>query len=274
VKLAGLRLAPVQAASWGHPETSGLPSIDYYLSADLLEPPDAQRYYSETLVNLPNLGCCYQALPVQAAEPDFAGLGINRELPLLVCPGTPFKYTPEHDRVFVEIARRLQECQFVFFVHPVAEFTGKLRHRLEKAFRRAGLRLDDFAVFIPWLERPVFYGLLRQADVFLDTIGFSGFNTAMQAVECGLPLVTRDGRFMRGRLASGILRRMDLEELITDNDDSYVSLAVRLVQDTDYRNQIRQRIDESQQPLFDDTAPIRQLEEFFITATTANAAKT
>ena len=56
-KLAALRLAPVQAASWGHPETSGLPTIDYYLSAQALEPADAQENYTEKLVALPNLGC-------------------------------------------------------------------------------------------------------------------------------------------------------------------------------------------------------------------------
>jgi hypothetical protein len=44
---------------------------------------------------------------------------------------------------------------------------------------------------------------MKQARLYLDTIGFSGFNTAMLAVECGLPVVTREGRFMRGRLASG-----------------------------------------------------------------------
>src|SRR6185503_10431924 len=45
VRLASLRLAPVQAAAWGHPETSGLPTMDYYLSAEDLEPPDAQANY-------------------------------------------------------------------------------------------------------------------------------------------------------------------------------------------------------------------------------------
>ncbi|MET0275113.1 MAG: tetratricopeptide repeat protein, partial [Phenylobacterium sp.] len=33
--LAAGRLAPVQATSWGHPETTGLPSIDYFVSCDL-----------------------------------------------------------------------------------------------------------------------------------------------------------------------------------------------------------------------------------------------
>jgi protein O-GlcNAc transferase len=68
--------------------------------------------------------------------------------------------------------------------------------------------------FIRWLNFEEFHCLLGRADVMLDTIGFSGYNTATQAMECGLALVTREARFLRGRLASGSLRRMDLQELI------------------------------------------------------------
>src|SRR5581483_7836844 len=53
MRLASLRLAPVQAAAWGHPETTGLPTIDAYLSAEAFEPADADAHYSERLVRLP-----------------------------------------------------------------------------------------------------------------------------------------------------------------------------------------------------------------------------
>ena len=45
--LAAQRLAPVQCISWGHPDTSGLPTIDYYLSSALMELPEAQAHYTE-----------------------------------------------------------------------------------------------------------------------------------------------------------------------------------------------------------------------------------
>lgn len=55
-KLASMRLAPVQVASWGHPETSGLPTIDHYLSAQGLEPEGVGEHHTERLVLLPQLG--------------------------------------------------------------------------------------------------------------------------------------------------------------------------------------------------------------------------
>ena len=47
-----MRLARVQATPWGHPETTGFPTIDYYLSAEALEPPNAAANYTERLVAL------------------------------------------------------------------------------------------------------------------------------------------------------------------------------------------------------------------------------
>jgi protein O-GlcNAc transferase len=265
VKLASLRLAPVQVATWGHPETTGLPTMDYYLSAEDLEPGGAQENYTERLVALPHLGCFTQPSRIAAAEPA-AGPGTDAGTPLLLCPGAPFKYAPRHDRVLVEIARRLGDCRFVFFTHFNPGFSDKLRRRLETVFARDGLDFGDFATFVPWQERPQFCGWLRRADVFLDTIGFSGFNTAMLALECGLPVVTREGRFMRGRLASGILKRMGLPDLVARTEEDYVALAVGLARDAAHRTRVRERIQGSLSALFDDVAVIRALEDFLLGA--------
>jgi predicted O-linked N-acetylglucosamine transferase (SPINDLY family) len=267
MKLASLRLAPVQLAAWGHPETTGLSTIDYYLSAEDFEPARSQQYYREHLVSLPHLGCCYQPLGVSAVDVDLDALGVNTDVPVLLCPGSPFKYAPQHDGVFVEIARKLEHCQFIFFNDQQENLSEKLRQRLAAVFAQSDLYFDEHSVFIPWLPRPAFYGLLHQADIYLDTIGFSGFNTAMQAIECGLPIVAQERRFMRGRLGSGILNRMGLPELVAKTDEEYVELAVRLGKDADYRSHIRERILASRGVLFNDLTPVRALEEFLTKVT-------
>jgi predicted O-linked N-acetylglucosamine transferase (SPINDLY family) len=262
LKLASLRLAPVQAATWGHPETTGLPTVDYYLSAEYLEPAGAEENYTEHLIKLPGLGVCYEALPVPEIEVDLAKLGIERSRPILLNPGTSFKFSPHYDWVYVAIARRLGDCQLIFFTGRETLLADKVRQRIERAFRASGMDGSRYVRFLPWLTRADFHGLMRKADVFLDPIGFSGFNTAIQAVECGLPIVTREGRFMRGRLAGAVLERMGVGELVVKTEEQYVELAVKLASDADYRERVRGRLRERLGALYNDIAPVRALEGF------------
>lgn len=261
LKLASLRLAPVQMTTWGHPETSGLPTIDYFLSAEGFEPEGAQGNYTEQLVLLPHLGCAYEMIAGGIDEVDLAALGIKADLPLLLCPGTPFKYSSEHDWVFPEIARKLGGCQLVFFFATNFPYWIKrLRERLAVVFSQAGLISDRYLVFAQSLSTPAFRGVMKRADLMLDTLGFSGFNTAVQALECGLPIVTKEGHFLRGRLASGVLKRMGLRELVADSESAYIESVVKLVQDTEYQRHIRKRINESCSVLYNDLQSIRALE--------------
>ncbi len=262
-RLASMRLAPVQIAAWGHPETTGFPTIDYYLSADDFESSDSQAHYTEKLVPLPNLGCYYDPEDVADGTLDADSLRLEEGTHLFVCPGTPFKYAPQHDAVFARIARRVENAQFVFFTFAaVPALSRRLGERIGRAFTAEGLDSSKYIRFVPWQPKADFFALLRRADVFLDTIGFSGFNTAMQAIECGLPIVTREGRFMRGKFASAILRRMQLGELVCHDDQMYVDCAVRLAQDKQFNARIRKRILEAREILFRDSAPIRALEDF------------
>lgn len=266
IRLASLRLAPLQAASWGHPETSGLPTIDCYLSSEVLEPAMAQAHYTERLVALPNLGCYLERLPFGATAVDPARSGIDARVPLLICPGVPFKYAPQHDWVLPEIARRIGSCRLVFFSHWTRTLTERLAGRLRAAFSARGVDYDRYVTFVPWQTPAGFLGWLRTARVYLDTIGFSGFNTALHALECSLPIVTREGRFLRGRLASGILKRLALDELVAPTEEAYIELAVRLAQDADYHRSIATRMQQARSVLYEDAATVRALEDFLLGA--------
>jgi tetratricopeptide (TPR) repeat protein len=267
--LANLRLAERQCVAWGHPETSGLPSIDDYLSADAFEPADARSHYSERLIKLPNLGVHVERPDTTADAIDLASLGIDRRGPLYVCPGVPFKYQPEDDHVFVEIAERLGACTFLFFTHERAELSRRLQARLAGALRRSNLDPERFLVEIPWQSRAAFIGLLRRADVCLDTIGFSGFNTMLQAVEAGVPVVTYDGRFMRGRLGSGIMRRLGLPDLIAGSKPDYVEIAVRLGADAVACARLRERMRADDHRIYADMAAVEALQTTLLSGSIA-----
>lgn len=263
-KLASMRLAPIQIASWGHPETTGLPTIDYFLSAELFEDEHSQNAYTETLIKLPHLGCSYSKLQVVASQFNLAKYGLIPDEPILLCPGTPFKYNPKYDWILIEIVKKLGKCKLVFFTYENNFLSEILKSRLCKRFYDSNLIFEDYVCFLPWLNSNEFYGLMKRADVYLDTIEFSGFNTAMQAIDCGLPIVTKRGNFLRGRLASSILERVGISELVAKNDQSYIDISVKLLKDKDFRNVILNKIIQNRDILYDDKAPVAAFEQFVL----------
>ena len=262
-QLAALRLAPKQLVAWGHPETTGLPNLDYYISAADFETSNSQENYSEKLIALPNLGCFYTPYQGPVQTIDLSELGLNEEHPILLCPGTPFKYAPQFDYVLPEIAKHIKNAQLVFFDFPDMPI-HILKERLSSAFTSTGLKMDDHVKFIPKQSPAKFYGLMKRADVFIDTLGFSGFNTAIQAIECDLPVVTYDGKFMRGKLARGILKRMGLNELIAPNPDEFILKVAKVANDSSYRSAMKSKIASTKQILFEDLEPVKALNQFLL----------
>jgi predicted O-linked N-acetylglucosamine transferase (SPINDLY family) len=265
-QLACLRMAPIQMTSWGHPDTSGLPTIDYYLTGDDFEPIDAQAHYREKLLRLPNLGACYEPLNIESVEFDIKTLEVDQDTRILIAPGKPFKYDAQYDFIFPEIASRTVNTKIIFFKSKPDGLTEDLQQRMAKVFTEKNLDVNDHVIFIPAMRKARFHSLMKKAHVYLDTIGFSGFNTAMQGIECGLPIVTYEGLFMRGRFGSAIVRRLGLSELITYSPAEYIEKVVKLTNDDVYREDIKKRIQERASQLYSDVGVVRCLEEFIRSA--------
>ncbi len=267
-RLAAFRLAPVQCLHWGHPVTSGFPTIDYFLSGELLEPLNGHEHYTEKLIRLPNIGVSYSNPGLPQKKKDLSDFNLPDDKVLFVSTQSLFKYLPRYDRVFPKIASQVSNSRFIFFLPGNLYGVPIFQERLQQAFAEFGLRAEDFCIFIENLAYLDFLNLLLLADVYLDTIGWSGATTAIDGVTCGLPIVTCEGEFMRGRLASGILRMLQVTETIAKNEEEYVDCAVRLGLDKSLRNSVSTKIKENHTLLFDDLKCIEGLEDFYRKAVT------
>ncbi|GAA4251635.1 tetratricopeptide repeat protein [Azospirillum formosense] len=261
-RLAALRLAPVQAVAWGHPDTTGLPTLDHYLSGDLLEPPDGDAFYSERLHRLPNLGCYVEPTRRPVASVTRGRFGMSDAAPAFLCSQSLFKYLPQHDHVFAAIAAAVPGSRFLFFRHSQPTVTRIFEDRLERAFALQGIDSRERCVFSDPLDHDAYLGTLRVMDVYLDSIGFSGFNTALQAVEAGLPVVTLRGNFMRGRLAAALLDRLGMADVVAQSPDDFIADAVRLGLDPAARAIRGSRQTAALPVVYRDRATITGLERF------------
>jgi predicted O-linked N-acetylglucosamine transferase (SPINDLY family) len=223
--LAALRLAPLQIAGWGHPVTTGLPTIDWFLSAELLESPEADRHYRERLVRLPGTGV-HTEFPVLQKEP-WGGPDRHEPVVRFALCQQPLKFDPADDRVLARIAKEVETAQFWLVAPANMPWTAvKLRERIAAAFRAEGLDPEVYLRTTAWLPRGRFSSFLDEMDIYLDCPAFSGYTTAWQALHCGLPIVTLEGPYLRQRLAAGLLRQVGATDGIAVSHEQYVATAV------------------------------------------------
>ena len=266
-RLAAQRLAPVQCVTWGQPETTGMPTMDYFLSSELMEPQDGARYYTERLVRLPNLGLCY--LPDTALDVglDRDSLGLPPDVPVFWSGQALYKYLPQYDVIYPRIAAAVGDCRFVFLGFAKSQaVTDAFRARLEQAFAAAGLDGGRYCVVLPPLSPEHFIGAAGLADVVLDTPGWSGGKSTLDCLAQDPAIVTMPGRFMRGRHTAAILRRVGCTTTIAASMDEYVQAAARLAQDCAVRTAVRCAVRRNKTRAYADLEYIRGLEAFLIDA--------
>jgi predicted O-linked N-acetylglucosamine transferase (SPINDLY family) len=260
--LAHARLAPVQCVSWGHPVTTGIPTIDYFLSARHLEPEDAVSHYSEELVRLGGIHTCYAAPKLEGGVKSRAELGLPDAATLYVCPQSLYKFHPNFDPILAAILRGDPRGLLVLIEGPFAHWNELLAGRFRHSFPDA----SDRVLFLPRLSQDDFLHLQARADVVLDTPHFGGGNTSLEALAFGTPIVTRAGRFLRDRITAACYAQMDLSDCIAGSDDEYVALALRLGRDRAWREHVRAQILARKERLYEDQEAVRHLEQFLRTA--------
>jgi predicted O-linked N-acetylglucosamine transferase (SPINDLY family) len=255
--LAFARLAPRQCLSWGHPDTTGIPTLDVFLSCDVMEPEDGEAHYSERLIRLPGPTVCYRRPRLAEPRKTRIDFGLAAESRLYLCPQSLFKIHPTYDDALIAILRRDRDGILVF-VDP--------RGQGAALTRRLGAKGPDVAGrihLLPGLGTADFIALTADADVMLDPFHYSGGKTSLEALAFGTPVVTWPGAFMRGRHTLGFYTLMGLDDCVASDPADYVDRAVRLGTDSRLRAQVRQRILERSAILFDDETSIRAIERFF-----------
>ena len=236
--LAFARMAPVQMALYGHPVTTGLRSLDYFVSWGRAEPADAQDHYTERLIAPTDLPAWYEPLLPSGQAASRSELGLPEGRRLYGCAQSAFKIHPDMDRLFAGILDRDREGVIVLVKGMDPHWDALLRQRLA---RSVGDRLER----IVWIDRmgiERFMAFNASCDVMLDTVHFCGLRTSLDALAVGTPIVTWPGAMMRGRQTFGLYESMGLGECVAHCAEEYVEKAFGMATDGERRAAARNRI--------------------------------
>ena len=262
-RLAAMRLAPVQCITAAYCSTSGLPTMDYFLSSEAMEPAGGDMHYSERLVRLPNIGFCYPPPRVAPADRDRASFGFGVEDVLYIIPQYPIKLLPRQDVLLARIAARVPNSRFLLCRDIHSETNNLLlTGRVAVAFAAEGLDAAQRVSYLEHLPYADYLALLGHADVCLDTLGWNGGTTTSEALARGLPVVTLPGPVMRNRLSFAMLDHLGVTETVAADLDSYVDIAVGLGLDPGRRKALRERILTALPRLYDHAPRIVGLTDF------------
>lgn len=239
--LAALRLAPVQVVMWGHPVTSGLPTIDYAIVPDALEPPNAEDHYHESLIRLPGLGHGL-ARPPERPDGTLHAPGVRRaqsDTVEILCAQSAFKLLPAQDELFASVLRAVPNSRLHLTPLVPEPCVESLRDRMRPIFSRTGIDVDERVVMHPHMPLSEFVEFISQFDFAIDTIGWSGGMSALDQFAAGLPVVALEGPTMRSRQTASLLRWLDLDGLVAKDLADMIAVATKLGTDRNYRDHIR-----------------------------------
>lgn len=258
--LAFARLAPVQCVTNGHPDTTGIPTIDYFVSSAPLENPDSSGAYSETLAALENVLVHYERPQTPDTDTARSAYGLPQDKTLYVCPQSLFKIHPDMDTAFGRILEEDPQGQLIVFAGPEPSWSELLLQRWRKSI---GKNIDRIQV----LERQSFddfLNILGFANVILDTWPFCGGNTTYQGLAMGTPIVTFPGRFARGRSTMALYEQLEITEVIANSPANYAEIAVHLGTDPAWRSEVSTKITERSERLFGDHAAVDAFADFLL----------
>jgi protein O-GlcNAc transferase len=259
-RVAAFRPAPVQISLYDLYDlsTSGLESVDGWITDAVLHPADTKERFTEELLRLP----CWYLRPPLASSPE---LGPPPSETLgYVTFGSFNSIAKISDPVLDTWARILVAVPGSRIVFAFRDRYGDpylVRH-VRQRFARFGIGAERLALSSDFRSADEHLGLVASVDVALDTFPYGGANTTFDALWMGVPVVTYAGERFLGRMSASILTAIGEPSLIAGSIDDYVATAARLAGDRNelarLRRELRSRLVGS--PICDPVGYARALE--------------
>lgn len=259
------RLAPIQIAYLGYPDTTGVKAVDYRITDAYVEPEGSERYSTEALIRMPASYFCYR--PSDAARSTLVG-----PLPASSRGYVTFgsfniyqKITDDQIRIWAQILGRTPGSKLLVKVRLFDDSIRNLKSLVLSRFETLGIPrerviLRDFARSLE-----VALKIYDEVDLCLDTFPYSGATTTCESLWMGCPVVSRYGETHASRMSLSILSAVGLGDLAVVDSEAYVDAAVRLAEDLPalaaMRASMRDRLANS--PLMDAKGFTRRLEEVY-----------
>lgn len=236
--LFALRPAPLQVNWLGYPGSSGAPWLDYMLADAIVQPDHLRTSISEKLVRLPR---CFQPSDTQrviAPTPSRQDCGLPAQGTVFACFNASYKINPQAFGLLTQILVQTPDSVLWLLRGP-----GHAAERLREQASLAGIDAERL-VFMPKLPHADYLARYAHVDLFLDTLPYNAHTTASDALWAGCPVLTCLGETFASRVAASLVMHADMHELVTEDEASFVALAVNMGSNRDLLQLLRQHLEQ------------------------------
>ena len=255
------RLALVQVLHCGHPNTSGSPNMDYFITSKYKETEDSDMFFTERLIRLNRIGNNYDLPVTQNSNFNFSSLNFSVNDFIIGLPHTVFKYHPDFDKLLANILEAIPNAYLFVFEGLKQHETESLLSRWKKniKYNKDRIRLYPRVTFDDYIS------IIRNFDIVLDPLYCGMGNTFYQAMAYGIPAVSMLTNKSKGRFVYAGYRQMGITNPpIVNTKSEYVAICKKLAFDNEYRKNISDQIkSKAKDKLFNDKNIYKQYVQFF-----------
>ncbi len=257
------RCAPIQISFLGFPGTTGSDCIDYLVADKMVIPDQKKKYYSENIIYLPN---SYQVndATLTISEKNFTRkeFGLPENSFVYCCFNNTYKILPDMFGTWIKILEKVQNSVLWLLVDNDIAKTNLKKKLISKGIDQNRLIFASRMMHSEHLTR------LKLADLFLDTFPCNAHTTASDSLRSCLPILTLRGNSFASRVTSSLLSSVGLDKLITDTNQAYEELAVKIAMDDNYFNVIKSELKDNikTKPLLNTIMFTKNLENAYLNA--------
>jgi len=226
LRLFSMKPCRVQATWLGFFNTTGVSTIDYFISDEFTTPHWMQKWFSEQIVRLPHSRFCYVA-------PDYSPLVSMSpsEWKGYITFGSFNNCSKLSDttiKMWAAVLKEIPKSRMLlkwksYRDHSVKEW-------IIERFEQEGISKNRVMI-----RRDIHHSQMladySDVDIVLDTFPFNGGMTSIESLWMGVPIITLAGTTPASRQTGSFLRVLGLDDLIADTQDEYVATAVKLTSD-------------------------------------------
>ncbi|MDB9312739.1 O-linked N-acetylglucosamine transferase, SPINDLY family protein [Spirulina sp. CS-785/01] len=253
--------APLQI-TWLGWDASGVPTIDYYLADQYVLPENAEQYYQEKIIRLPQSYVAVDGFEVGVPTLRREDLNIEPDAVLFFSAQKGYKRHIDTIRLQLQIIKAVPTSYFIIKGVADAEQVKATFHQLAE---EVGLDQNRLRFLDTDPTEMIHRANLSLMDVVLDTYPYNGATTTLETLWVGVPLVTQVGEQFSARNSYTMLMNAGVEEGIAWTDEEYIKWGIKLGTNAALRQQVTQKLRESRKtaPLWNGRQFTREVEQAY-----------